>query len=332
MKILVTGGAGYIGSVVAEQLLASGHRVVVYDDLSKGHREAIPAKAEFIEARLEDERSLASELSSGIDAVMHFAGLLEAGESMKRPEAFFRSNSANSLSLLEAMLAHRVKAIVFSSTAAVYGDPEEIPVTENNPLRPTNAYGESKLIVEQMLGWFNRVHGLRYCCLRYFNAAGATPERGEAHDPESHLLPLLLQVAQGKRESIKIFGSDYPTPDGTCVRDYVHVSDLASAHLLGLDALKNNDRLIYNVGTGNGASVREVVDAARKVTGCPIPVITQPRRAGDPAILVASSQKLSHELGWRPRFSGIQQIIETVWNWQRKHPEGYRAEKLATQA
>ena len=317
---------------MAEQLVAAGHRVVVYDDLSNGHREAIPAEAEFVKARMEDESALAGALSGGIDAVMHFAGLIEAGESMKRPEVFFRSNSANTLSLLEMMLRHGVKTIVFSSTAAVYGDPVEIPVTENNPLKPTNAYGESKLMVEQMLAWFNRAHSLRYCCLRYFNAAGATAERGEAHDPESHLLPLVLQVAQGKRESIKIFGSDYPTSDGTCVRDYIHVSDLAMAHLLGLEALNKNDRLIYNVGTGNGASVHEVVEAARKVTGHPIPAVLQPRRAGDPAILVASSDKLTRELKWKPRFFDIEKIIETAWDWHRKHPEGYHEEKLAKQA
>jgi UDP-glucose 4-epimerase len=332
MKILVTGGAGYIGSVVAEQLIAAGHRVVVYDDLSTGHREAIPAEADFVKARMEDESALAGALSCGIDAVMHFAGLIEAGESMKRPGAFFRSNSANTLSLLEMMLRHGVKTIVFSSTAAVYGDPEEIPIRESSWLKPTNAYGESKMIVEQMLGWFNRAHGLRYCCLRYFNAAGATAERGEAHNPESHLLPLVLQVAQGKRESIKIFGFDYPTPDGTCVRDYIHVSDLATAHLLGLEALKKNDRLTYNVGTGNGASVREVVEAARKITGHPIPAIMEPRRAGDPAILVASSDKLTHELRWKPRFSDIEKIIETAWDWHLEHPEGYREEKMAKRA
>jgi UDP-glucose 4-epimerase len=330
MKVLVTGGAGYIGSIVAEQLIASGQRVVVYDDLSRGHREAIPHEAEFVQASLADGPALDRALASGIDAVMHFAGLIEAGESMRRPEAFFRGNSANTLTLLEVMLAHEVKLIVFSSTAAVYGDPEEIPVVESGGLHPTNPYGESKLMVEQMLGWFNRVHGLRYCSLRYFNAAGATAERGEAHEPESHLIPLVLQVALGKRESVMIYGTDYATPDGTCVRDYIHVSDLAAAHLLALESLKKSDHLVYNVGTGGGASVREVVEVARKVTGHAIPSVMQPRRAGDPAILVASSAKLCRELGWKPRFPGILQIIETAWNWHHTHPEGYRSAEPGT--
>lgn len=314
----MTGGAGYIGSIVAEQLIQSGCRVVVYDDLSHGHLEAIPAEAEFVHASLADEAALNQVFAGGIDAVMHFSGFIEAGESMKVPEAFFRNNTANSLTLLEAMLAHRVQRLLFSSTAAVYGEPEQVPIPEDHPLRPTNAYGESKLMVEQMLGWFNRAHGLGYCCLRYFNAAGATETRGEAHEPESHLIPLVLQVAMGKRKSISIFGTDYPTADGSCVRDYIHVSDLASAHVLAVRALGPGDQLIYNVGTGTGASVRDVVEAAREVTGHPIPAVEEPRRAGDPAVLVASSDKLRKELGWRPKYPGLEQIVRSAWEWHRK--------------
>lgn len=330
MKVLVTGGAGYIGSVVAEQLIASGHRVVVYDDLSHGHREAVPAQAEMVTASLADQDSLDRAMNAGVDAVMHFAGLIEAGESMKQPEAYFRTNTANTLTLLETMLTHGVKTIVFSSTAAVYGDPERVPVEEDSALRPTNAYGESKLMVEQMLGWFHRVHCLKYCALRYFNAAGATAERGEAHEPESHLIPLVLQVALGKRDRVTIYGGDYPTEDGTCVRDYVHVNDLATAHLLALEGLKNNHRLVYNVGSGTGASVREVVEAAREVTGRAIPAQMEARRAGDPAILVASSAKLSKELGWKPRCPGVREMIRSAWEWHVRYPEGYRsAERVA---
>jgi len=325
MKILITGGAGYIGGVVAEQLIAAGHRVLVYDDLSHGHRQAVPEGAEFLQASVGDRSSLKRALSSGVEAVMHFAGLIEAGESMKRPEAFFRTNSANTLTLLEEMLAQNVNTMVFSSTAAVYGDPERLPILEGSPLRPTNAYGESKLMVEQMLGWFHRIHGLRYCALRYFNAAGATEQRGEAHHPESHLIPLVLQVALGQRERIMIYGDDYPTDDGTCVRDYVHVSDLAAAHVAALEALKVNTQLIYNVGTGTGASVRQVLETARQVTGFAIPAQVVARRPGDPAVLVASSAKLAGELGWKPRYTGIREIIDSAWQWHRKHPEGYQS-------
>lgn len=323
MKVLITGGAGYIGSVVAEQLIAAGHRVLVYDDLSHGHRQAVPESAEFLQASVADRRSLDLALQSGVEAVMHFAGLIEASESMKRPETFFRTNSANTLTLLEAMLAHDVKTIVFSSTAAVYGNPERIPIVEDSPLRPTNAYGESKLMVEQMLGWFHRIHRFRYCALRYFNAAGATAQRGEAHHPESHLIPLVLRVALGQRERIMIYGDNYPTDDGTCVRDYVHVGDLASAHLAALEALKHQGQLVYNVGTGTGASVRQVLEAARQVTGLTIPAQVVDRRPGDPACLVASSGKLARELGWKPSYTEIREIIDSAWQWHKKHPNGY---------
>jgi len=323
MRVLVTGGAGYIGSVTAEQLVAAGHQAVVLDDLSKGHREAIPREAEFEQASLSDAAAIDRVLKRGADAMMHFAGLIEAGESMKKPEIFFRANAFNTLTLLEMMLKHNVKTIVFSSTAAVYGDPEKIPIEENGALKPTNAYGESKLLVEQMLSWFHRVHGFRYCSLRYFNAAGATEARGEAHEPESHLIPLVLQVAVGKRDSVVIYGSDYPTEDGTCVRDYVHVGDLAAAHLLALEALKSRDKMIYNVGTGNGASVREVVEAARRITGHAIPAVEMARRAGDPAKLIASSEKIRRELGWKPKYNTVDQIVKSAWEWQCRHPNGY---------
>jgi UDP-glucose 4-epimerase len=255
--------------------------------------------------------------------VLHFAALIEAGESMVHPEQFFRNNTASTLSLLEAVLAHGPKRLVFSSTAAVYGEPESVPIKEDARLLPTNAYGESKLLVEHMLGWMNRIHGLRYASLRYFNVAGA-PEslrgvtRGEAHDPESHLIPLVLDVALGRRKSIKIFGEDYPTPDGTCIRDYIHVSDLADAHLLALDALEKQDHLIMNLGNGQGFSVRQVIDSARHVTGHPIPVELCPRRAGDPAVLVASSSKAMRELGWKPRYTKLDDIIRTAWIWHQK--------------
>ncbi|HEX7287724.1 MAG TPA: UDP-glucose 4-epimerase GalE [Candidatus Angelobacter sp.] len=323
MRILVTGGAGYIGSIVAQELLRSGHSVVIYDDLSHGHRCAVPAQADFVQGDIADQGTLDRVLGkSSFDAVMHFAGLIEAGESMKVPERYFRSNSGNTLLLLERILAHGIRQFVFSSTAALYGDPERIPIAEDDPLRPTNVYGESKLLVEQMLAWFNRIHGLRYASLRYFNAAGATEELGEAHQPESHLIPLVLQVAQGKREFISIFGTDYPTPDGSCIRDYIHVSDLASAHVLALAALESHSRLIYNLGNGRGFSVREVIQVARGVTGHPIPAKESPRRAGDPAILVASSEKIRSELGWNPRFSELESIIQSAWRWMRQHPDG----------
>lgn len=323
VRILVTGGAGYIGSVVAQELLRCGHNVVVYDDLSHGHRCAIPADADFVQGDLGDKDTLDGVLQkSSFDAVMHFAGLIEAGESMKVPVRYFRSNSGNSLLLLERILHHGIQRFVFSSTAALYGNPERIPICEDDPLRPTNVYGESKLLVEQMLAWFNRIHGLRYASLRYFNAAGATEELGEAHQPESHLIPLVLQVAMGKRQSVSIFGTDYPTPDGSCVRDYIHVSDLATAHVLALGHLESRDRLIYNLGNGKGFSVREVIQVARQITGHPIPAQESPRRAGDPAVLVASSEKIRNELGWNPTYPELESIIESAWRWMQSHPDG----------
>ncbi|MFZ0662833.1 MAG: UDP-glucose 4-epimerase GalE [Acidobacteriaceae bacterium] len=317
MRILVTGGAGYIGGTVAQLLLDKGHQVIIYDNLCHGHRSMVPARAEFIEGELADRALLEKLLHTGIDGVMHFAALIEAGESMKKPEIYFRNNTASTLSLLEAMLATGVKRLVFSSTAAVYGEPESTPIREDAALRPTNAYGESKLLVERMLEWLNRIHGFRYASLRYFNVAGAIEGRGEAHEPESHLIPLILDVALGRRASIKIFGQDYPTHDGTCVRDYIHVQDLARAHLLAFEALNQHHRLIYNLGNGVGFTVREVIESARRVTGHPIPVIEEPRRAGDPAVLIASSEKIERELGWTPEYTELDRILESAWKWHQ---------------
>jgi UDP-glucose 4-epimerase len=329
VKILVTGGAGYIGGTVAGLLAEKGNQAVVFDNLSHGRRDLLPPGVEFVEGELADRAGLedlfisAKNQGRPFDGVLHFAALIEAGESMVHPEQFFRNNTASTLSLLEAMLAHGPRRLVFSSTAAVYGEPESAPIHEDARLLPTNAYGESKLLVEHMLTWLNRIHGLRYASLRYFNVAGA-PEgpqgitRGEAHTPETHIIPLVLDVALGRRKSINIYGDDYPTPDGTCVRDYVHVSDLADAHLLALKALETQDRLIYNLGNGEGFSVRQVIESARRVTGHPIPAEVQPRRPGDPAVLVASSAKAIRELGWKPRYNDLDDIIRTAWVWHQK--------------
>lgn len=324
MKVLVTGGAGYIGSIVTAELIKRGHQVVVYDNLSHGFRGAIPKKIDLVVGDVADKVNLTRIITTvGIDAVMHMASFIEAGESMKVPEKYFRNNSAATLALLEVLLETGVKKLVFSSTAALYGDPESTPIKEDDPLRPTNAYGESKLLVERMLHWFNRVHGIRYASLRYFNAAGAAAELGEAHKPESHLIPLVLQVALGQRDIVNINGSDYKTHDGTCVRDYIHVLDLADAHVLALEALERRPQLIYNLGNGRGFSVREVIETARKVTGHKIPAIEAPRRPGDPAILVASSERIQSELGWQPKYAELETIISTAWDWHRTHPNGY---------
>jgi UDP-glucose 4-epimerase len=333
MKILVTGGAGYIGSTVSSVLAAQGHQAVVLDNLSHGRRDLLPAGVDFVKGELSDRVALenlfkgAKSQGQPFDGVLHFAALIEAGESMIRPETFFRNNTASTLSLLEAMLAEGPRRLVFSSTAAVYGEPETVPILEDARLKPTNAYGESKLLVEYMLGWMHRIHGLRSASLRYFNVAGA-PEgpdgitRGEAHEPESHLIPLILDVALGRRAAIKVFGEDYPTPDGTCIRDYIHVSDLADAHLLALAALEGEDaakhRLIFNLGNGRGFSVREVIESARRVTGHAIPAEVQPRRPGDPAVLVASSEKAIRELGWKPNYTQLDDIVRTAWIWHQK--------------
>jgi UDP-glucose 4-epimerase len=323
-RILVTGGAGYIGSVVADLLVRQGHRVTILDNLTHGHALAAPPGAELIGADLSHRASLEAVFARGqFDAVVHFAALIEAGESMRAPELYFRNNTASTLTLFESMLAHNVKKFVFSSTAALYGNPERTPIEEDAPLHPTNAYGESKLLVERMLEWFHRIHNFRYASLRYFNVAGAWENHGEDHRPETHLIPNVLQVALGKKGSIAIFGDDYPTPDGTCIRDYIHIHDLARAHLLALDALDRRDHMIYNLGNGKGFSVRQVIEAARRVTGHPIPAGMQPRRPGDPAVLVASSEKIYRELNWSPEFATLDAIIASAWVWHKAHPEGY---------
>ena len=322
MNILVTGGAGYIGGTVAELLLARGHSVTVFDNMSHGHPYLVPKGATFVQGELADRPLIEGTLRNGaFDGVLHFAAFIEAGESMQNPAVFFRNNSATTLTLLESMLAAGCKRLVFSSTAALYGEPEVTPIREDAPLRPTNAYGESKLLVEQMLRWFFQVYGFSYASLRYFNVAGAVPGRGEAHKPETHLIPLVLDAAMGRRAAIKVFGQDYPTPDGTAVRDYIHVRDLAGAHLLALEALSSRpepQRLIYNLGNGVGFSVREIIEAVRKVTGKDFPVTEEPRRAGDPAVLIASSAKIESELGWKPEYTEIEAIIADAWTWHQQ--------------
>jgi len=319
MKTLVTGGAGYIGGTVVRQLQQAGHEVTVYDNLGHGKRENVPAGVPLVVGELADAAALDKLFAKEkFDAVLHFAALIEAGESMVYPEKFFANNTAATLTLLTAMSAHKVPRIVFSSTAAVYGNPESSPIAETAKLAPTNPYGESKLLVEQMLRWFHEIHGMRYAVLRYFNVAGALDGYGEQHEPESHLIPLMLDVALGLRPSIKIFGTDYPTLDGTCIRDYIHVADIGRAHLAALDGLATRETLLYNLGNGKGFSVREVVEAVRRVTGHPIPAIEEPRRAGDPAILVADSAKIAAELGWKPEAAKLDDIIASAWAWHQK--------------
>jgi UDP-glucose 4-epimerase len=319
VKILITGGAGYIGGTVTQLLLDRGHTVVVYDNLCHAQRSMVPPGATFVEGDVADSKRLDELFADGSFAgVMHFAALIEAGDSMRVPEVYFRNNAASTLSLLEAAVKNNLQKLVFSSTAAVYGEPVSTPIQEDAALIPTNPYGESKLMVEQMLGWMHRIHGLRYASLRYFNVAGAIPGRGEAHEPESHLIPLILDVALGRRQSIKIFGQDYPTPDGTAVRDYIHVQDLAQAHLLAFEALDQRPRMIYNLGNGRGFTVRQVVESARRVTGHPIPTEELPRRPGDPAVLIASSEKIETELGWKPKFAHLDDILRSAWEWHQQ--------------
>ena len=319
MNLLVTGGAGYIGGTVATILMQAGHRVTVVDNLCHSKRNEVPVGAEFVEADIADRprvEALLRELKP--DGVLHFAALIEAGDSMRVPEVYFRNNTASTLSLLEAMHTTGVNKLVFSSTAAVYGEPRSVPIEETAPLDPTNAYGESKLLVEYMLKWFHQIHHLRYASLRYFNVAGALPYRGEAHEPESHIIPLILDVALGRRDKIFIFGDDYDTPDGTCIRDYIHGRDLADAHILALTALDTRDKMILNLGNGSGFSVKEVVESARRVTGHAIPVELKPRRPGDPARLVASSEKAKAELDWKPQIPEIDEILQSAWSWQQQ--------------
>jgi UDP-glucose 4-epimerase len=323
VKILVTGGAGYIGGTVTKLLLERGHSVVVYDNLCHAKASMVPPGATFIEGDVADSKRLEEIFSSDTFAgVMHFAALIEAGDSMRHPETYFSNNTGATLGLLRAMVNKNLKKLVFSSTAAVYGEPVSTPITEDAALIPTNAYGESKLLVERVLSWIHRVHGLRYASLRYFNVAGAVPGRGEAHEPESHIIPLILDVALGRRQNIKIFGQDYPTPDGTCIRDYIHVQDLAEAHLLAFEGLDVRDRMIYNLGNGVGFSVREVVESARRVTGHAIPVEEMPRRPGDPAVLIAGSAKIEKELGWKAKYNRLDDIVRSAWEWHQQRYQG----------
>lgn len=321
MNVLVTGGAGYIGSVCVEHLLNAGHQVTVYDNLSEGHRSAVDARAVFIHGQPEREGDVLEAVRRvRPEAIMHFAASALVGESMANPKKYFHNNVVNGLRWLDAAVECGVRKFVFSSTCAVYGPPERLPMTEELPTRPINPYGESKLMLERMLHWYGQVYGLEYVIFRYFNAAGATEKFGEHHRVETHLIPNVLKVALGRAPHCEIYGTDYPTPDGTCIRDYVHVVDLAQAHMLGLQPGR---RGIYNLGNGEGFSVREVISTCEKVTGRTIRVIEKPRRAGDPPRLVAAAEKAKQELGWQPRFPKIEDIIATAWAWHQKHPDGY---------
>ena len=324
MNVLVTGGAGYIGSHVVRRLVDAGHRVRVYDNLSEGHAAAVPEGVLF-KGDLADERRLVEGLSGGFDCIMHFAANCYVGESMEQPEKYYWNNVVGSLRLLMAMRKVGVGRLVFSSSAATYGVPQACPITEDHPTEPINAYGQTKLDVEHAMAYYAGAYDLGYVAMRYFNAAGAAPDGriGEDHDPESHLVPLVLQAALGQRGAVPIFGTDYPTPDGTCVRDYIHVDDLAQAHILAMEVIEPGRGKVYNVGIGSGYSVREVIETARRVTARPIAVTEAPRRPGDPPELVASSEKISRELGWKPKFPDLQSIVETAWRWHRDHPDGY---------
>jgi UDP-glucose 4-epimerase len=321
MKILVVGGAGYIGSICAEVLLDQKHEVAIFDNLSEGHRRALDPRAEFIEGDLADRETIFNTLARvRPDAVMHFAANALVAESMENPSKYFRNNIAAGLNLLDGMVAAKVKRIVFSSTCATFGPPERLPIDEETPQRPINPYGESKLAFEKILKWYDAIHALRFVSLRYFNAAGASGKFGEDHRCETHLIPNVLKVALGQKAHVEIFGSNYETPDGTCIRDYIHISDLAAAHIL---ALGTSASALYNLGTGGGSSVREVIETCRRITSHPIPVVEKPRRPGDPPRLIASSEKIKRELGWRPKFQTLDAIVESAWKWHQKFPRGY---------
>jgi UDP-glucose 4-epimerase len=330
MHVLVTGGAGYIGSVVVEELLRDGHQVTVYDNLSKGHRQAVTPDAQFIQAGLLDRERLKTVLQQrAVEAVIHMAADSLVGESVEQPSKYYHNNVVAGLLLLDAMRDLDVNCIVFSSTAAVYGEPASQPIQETDPTGPTNPYGETKLAFERALHWYAEAYGFRYVALRYFNAAGATSHCGEWHHPETHLIPLVLQVAAKQRAAVQVYGHDYPTRDGTCVRDYVHVIDLARAHVLALDVLKERSA-IYNLGCGGeGYTVKEVIECARVVTGADIPVNVGPRRAGDPAVLIASSTRIKQELGWSPQFQDLEAIVSSAWSWLKEHPNGYETWQAA---
>jgi UDP-glucose 4-epimerase len=321
MKLLITGGAGYIGGVTAELMLDAGYEVVVFDNLERGHREAVDPRARLIEGDLRDREAMASAMREvRPEAVMHFAAYALVPESMEHPERYFRNNLVGGLNLLEAMRDAGVGRIVFSSTCATYGQPERVPITETEPQRPTNPYGESKLGLEKALRWAHEIHRMQTVFLRYFNACGATERLGEDHDPETHLIPIVLQAALGKRKEVKVFGDDYDTPDGTCLRDYIHIVDLAQAHRLALESGLSG---AFNLGNGSGYSVKDVIETARRVTGRDIPAVVAPRRPGDPARLVAAAEKARRELNWHPRFPELETIVESAWRWHRAHPEGY---------
>jgi UDP-glucose 4-epimerase len=319
LKVLVTGGAGYIGSVTAQALIDAGHQVVILDDLTTGYRELVPAGAQLFEGSVGDRTAVQRALGDGgVDACVHFAARIEAGESMRAPEVFFENNTSQTLSLLRTLMEAGVERFVFSSTAAVYGDPVRVPIDENDATDPTNTYGETKLLVERALGWLQRLRGLRYASLRYFNASGATPDRGEMHDPESHLIPLVLRVPQGLADEAVIFGDDYPTPDGTCIRDYIHVADLADAHVRAVDALAEHEKIICNLGNGRGFSVKEVIESCRRATGHPIPTRVAERRPGDSPQLVASSIRAREILGWEPSHPHLDDIVASAWAWHNR--------------
>jgi UDP-glucose 4-epimerase len=328
MAILVLGGAGYIGSHAVDQLITKGYQVVVVDNLLTGHRQAVHSDATFYEGDIRDKTFLQGVFEKEtIDGVIHFAASSLVGESVEKPLKYFNNNVYGMQILLEVMKENDVKNIVFSSTAATYGEPEQSPITEETPTNPKNPYGESKLMMEKMMRWCDEAYGMKYVALRYFNVAGAKADSsiGEDHDPETHLVPIILQVALGQRQELAIFGDDYDTPDGTCIRDYVHVEDLIAAHILALEYLKKgNDSNFFNLGSNNGYSVKEMLDAAREVTKKEIPAKVAPRRAGDPSTLVASSEKAKAILGWEPQYTDVKEIIETAWNWHVSHPEGYQ--------
>jgi UDP-glucose 4-epimerase len=324
MKLLVTGGAGYIGSIVAAQLVDGGHDVTVLDSLYRGHAQAVPAGARHLDVDLNDAAATTAALAEGFDAVLHFAALALVAESVEHPERYHRGNFVATLNLLDAMREAQIKRLVFSSTCAVYGEPDEVPMPETLPTNPVNAYGNSKLAIDRMISDECRAHGLGAVSLRYFNVAGASGDLGEDHEPETHLIPLVLQAAAGKRDHVSVFGTDYPTEDGSAVRDYIHIEDLGEAHILGLERATNpGEHRIYNLGNGTGFSVRQVVEAARAVTGRDIQIKEEGRRAGDPAALVASSQKIRDELGWVPRKPEIETMIADAWAWFEAHPGGY---------
>jgi len=324
MKVFVTGGAGYIGSVVSIELINAGHSVTVFDNLSKGHHQAVPAQATFIQGNIADRAALDAAFSKEhYDAIIHFAAFIEAGESMQYPGEFFRNNVVGSMTLIEAATVYGIPKIVFSSSAGVYAG-KDAPLTEDDPIAPANVYGQTKRMIEQTLEWYHRIHELRFAALRYFNASGALPpSHGESHNPESHLIPLILQVPLGKREKVYIYGDDYPTPDGTCIRDYIHIHDLAQAHILALNALDEHPNLICNLGNGAGYSVKEVIETARQVTGHDIPVRVTPRRPGDAPMLVADASRARRLLNWEPRIPSLRDIIASAWEWHRTHPNGY---------